>query len=239
MLVRTPALVISKLKYGEADIIARIFSRELGMHSYMVKGVLKSRKGKLRIAQFQPLTQVFLESNHKNKGSLEYLKNLQVDYPYETIDRDIYKSSIVMFFSELLTQLLNEQPADVELFDYLQNVFKYLDQTDHISNFSIKVLLDLTGYFGFQPQGELSGSYFNLIDGTFDDDGLQPHHSTDVEAVFLKSFIGMNFDEVEQIKMNREERSRLLNLLIDYFQIHLHAFKKPSSLDILKQLFDR
>ena len=235
----TEAIVISSLKYGEADSIARIFSRELGMHSYMLKGIRKTRKGKLRISLFQPLTQLHLETNHKNKGALEYIKNAQVSHVYQTIHQDIFKSSIAMFFSEVLTQLLNEQPADEDLFDYLKHVFIYLDQADQISNFSLKVLLDLTHFYGFQPDSDFSDPYFNMLDGHFDNDGLQPHHSTDVEAVLLKQLIGMNFDKVEEIKMTRNDRNGLLHLIIDYFQIHLHAFKKPSSLSILKQLFDR
>ncbi|MEP5133031.1 DNA repair protein RecO, partial [Nonlabens ulvanivorans] len=54
MLTRTPAIVLSTVKYGEADLIARLYTRELGTQSYMLKGVRKSRKGKLRIAFFQP-----------------------------------------------------------------------------------------------------------------------------------------------------------------------------------------
>lgn len=237
-MTKTDALVISSLKYGEADLIARIYSRELGMNSYMVKGVRKSRKGKLRISLFQPLSLLQIETNHRNKGALEYLKDARVSQVYHTLHQDIYKSSVAMFFSEVLTQLLSEQPADQDLFDYLQNVFIYLDQSDRFSNFSLKVLLDLTKFYGFQPDCDYTGSYFNMLDGHFDNDGLQPHHSTDVEAGYLKQLIGMNFDQVEDVKMSRAHRSALLHLIIDYFQIHLHAFKKPASLSILKQLFD-
>jgi len=237
-MISTDALVISSLKYGEADLITRIFSRELGMHSYMLKGVRKSRKGKLRISLFQPLSLLRIQTKHRDKGGLEYLKNAQISHVYHSIHQDVYKSSIAMFFSEVLTQLLSEQPADENLFDYLQNVFIYLDQSENSPNFSLKVLLDLTRFYGFQPDQDFNGAYFNMLDGHFDNDGLQPHHSTDVEAKFLKQLIGMNFEEVEQVKMSRSDRSALLHLIIDYFQIHLHAFKKPASLSILKQLFD-
>lgn len=238
MLVKTPAIVISTLKYGEADLIARIYSRDLGLQSYMLKGIRKAKKAKLRTSMFQPLTQVEIETLHKNKGSLEYIKNLQITYAYATLYQNIYKSSVAMFFSEILTQLLNDQPGDEKLFDYLSNVFAYLDQTDHVSNFSIKVLLDLTFFLGFQPDQQTTGVYFNLLNGNFDHDGMQPHHSTDNEAELLKVFIGIEFDKLKDIKISRKERSGLLSLVIDYFQIHLHAFKKTSSLSILKQLFD-
>jgi DNA repair protein RecO (recombination protein O) len=238
MLVTTPAIVISTLKYGESDLIARVYSRDLGLQSYMLKGIRKSKKGKLRVSMFQPLTQVEIETQHKNKGALEYIKNLTVTYSYVTLHQDIVKSSVALFFSEILSQLLKDQQGDEQLFNYLTYVFRYLDQVDQVANYSLKILLDLTTYLGFQPDGDTSGSYFNLLDGNFDNDGLQPHHSTDIEADFLKRLIGTDFDQLHEIKMSRNERSNLLHLVIDYFQIHLHTFKKPNSLSILKQLFD-
>jgi len=205
----------------------------------MIKGVRKSRKGALRISFFQPLTQLVIVTQFKGKGTLEYIKEAQVTAAYATIHDDIAKSSIVMFFSELLTQLLVEQQPDKDLYDYLQTAFQLLDHEQQVANFSIKVLLDLTSFLGFQPDAStIHQPYFNLLQGSFDNNGMLPHHATDSESTLLKSFLGTNFDCMHRIKMSREERNSLLNLVIDYFQIHLHTFKKPASLAMLKQLFD-
>ncbi len=239
MLVSTPAIVLSALKYGDSDLIVRLYTRNLGTQSFMIKGVRKSRKGALRISFFQPLTQLDIVTQFKGKGTLEYIKEARVSPVYTSIDSDVVKSSIVLFFSELLTQLLVEQQPDEDLYDYLQAAFQLLDQENNVANFSIKVLLDLTGFLGFQPDaGSMEQPYFNLLHGTFDNDGMLSNHASDVESSLLKSFLGTNFDKVNDIKMSREQRSSLLNLVVDYFQIHLHTFKKPTSLAILKQLFD-
>ncbi|WP_431472334.1 DNA repair protein RecO [Nonlabens sp. SCSIO 43208] len=239
MLVNTAVLVLSTVKYGESDIIAKLFTRELGVQSYMIKGVRKSRKGKLRISFFQPLTQLEIQTNHKGKGNLEYIKEARVRVPYSNIHTDIVKGSIALFFSEVLSQLLiNDQP-DESLFDYLNYAFEFLDVTDHVANFSIKVLLDTSVIMGFGiDQASNDQPYLNLLTGVFDDNGLQPHHTTQSEASLIKQFMGIKFDELGTIKMNRSSRNSLLSLVIDYFQIHLQVFKKPSSLAILKQLFD-
>lgn len=239
MLVKTPAIVLSTIKYSEADLIARLYTRELGTQSFMLKGIRKSRKGKLRASFFQPLTQLEIETQHKGKGHLEYIKEARVIFPYQHLLTDISKSSITLFFSEVLTQLLTEQQPDTSLFEYLSSVFQYLDQIDQVANFSIKTLLDITGFLGFQPdQSTMHFTYFNLLNGNFDENGLQPYHLTDVESNLLKQFIGVNFDDIVGIHMNREERNNLLNIVIEYFQIHLQMFKKPNSLSILKQLYD-
>lgn len=239
MLVNTPAIVLSVIKYGEADLIARLFTRELGMQSYMLKGIRKSRKGKLRTSFFQPLTQLEITSQHKGKGNLEYIKEARVTPNYSSLHTDIIKSSITMFFSEVLSQILTEQPSDQDVYDYIATAFLVLDSSDHNANFSIKVLLDLTAFMGFQIDLETAHHpYFNLIDGNFDTNGMLPHHATIEESDLIKQFLGTKFDNIQQIKMNRDQRNSVLNLVIDYFQIHLHVFKKPTSLDILKQLFN-
>ncbi len=240
MLVKTSAIVLSTLKYSEADLIARLYTHELGMQSFILKGIRKTRKGKLRISFFQPLTQLAIEINYKGKGSLEYIKEARVIHPYVNIHNNIIKSSITMFFSEVLSQILTEQQPDEELFEYLSSVFQYLDQAQDVANFSIKMLVDMTMYLGFQPDtSTVDKPYFNLLNGNFDNNGLQPQHLTLNESNLLKQFLGTNFDAINQIKMNREQRNALLNLVIDYFQIHLQSFKKPHSLSILKQLFDK
>ncbi len=239
MLVNSPALVLSTVKYGESDLIARLYVRELGMQSYMLKGVRKTRRGKLRPAMFQPLTQLVIQSRHKNSDQLEYIKEAQVSPAYEQLHNDVVKSSIALFFSEVLTQLLTEQQSDHGLYDYLAAAFEYLDRSPQVANFSIKLLLGISFHMGFSPDMDTANHpYFNLQDGTFDDYGLQPKHTTEAEAGLIKKFIGTEFDAVEKIKMNRSERSELLATVIEYFQIHLHVFKKPSSLLFLKQIFD-
>jgi DNA repair protein RecO (recombination protein O) len=239
MIVCTPAIVLSTIKYGEADLIARLYTKELGTQSYMLKGIRKSRKGKLRVAFFQPLTQLEIETQHKNKGTLEYIKEARVGISYQQIPFDITKSSVALFFGELLTQLLTEQESDARLFDYLSHVFELLDQTSHISNYTIKVLLDMSDFMGFGiDRSTVAFPYFNLLAGSFDNDGMQPHHLNEIESSFIKQFIGTDFEQLNSIKITRKQRSELLNLVIDYFQIHLQVFKKPTSLTILKQVFD-
>ncbi|AZQ43393.1 DNA repair protein RecO [Nonlabens ponticola] len=239
MLISTPAIVLSSIKYGESDLIARLYTRELGSQSYMLKGIRKSRKGKLRVSYFQPLTQLHIETQHKDKGNLEYIKECRIAVHYENISTAIAKSSVALFFGEILSQLLTEQQPDEQLFDYLSNAFEFLDQTDHVSNFTIKVLLDMTDIMGFGiDRSTLQFEYLNMLNGTFDNNGMQPHHLTDVESSLIKQFLGTDFERLEEIKIHRKQRSELLNLVVEYFQIHLEVFKKPASLTILKQLFD-
>ena len=45
--LNTKAIVISSIKYGDTSLIAKLYTREHGLISFMLRGILKSKKGKL------------------------------------------------------------------------------------------------------------------------------------------------------------------------------------------------
>ena len=48
MIVSTKAIVISALKYGDTSLIVKCLTESAGMRSYLLKGVRKSKKGKIK-----------------------------------------------------------------------------------------------------------------------------------------------------------------------------------------------
>ena len=78
MVVATKAIVFSAIKYSEADLIVSCFTETSGMKSYLLRNILKSKKGKLKASFFQPLTQLEIIADHKNKGTLEYLSLIHI-----------------------------------------------------------------------------------------------------------------------------------------------------------------
>src|SRR5690606_32988163 len=149
MVVTTKAIVFSAIKYSEADLIASCFTEVAGVKSYLLRSILKSKRGKLKASYFQALTQLELIAEHKNKGTLEYIKEAKVFHPYQTLHTDIVKSSMVMFLSEMLKNCIREEEANTELYGFLENSFLWLDENDVIPNFHIFFLLQLSMYLGF------------------------------------------------------------------------------------------
>ena len=67
MFVQTKALVLHSLKYNDSSLIVHCYTQELGRQSFLVKGVLSSRKGRFRKALFQPLMLLDLSFQMKKK----------------------------------------------------------------------------------------------------------------------------------------------------------------------------
>lgn len=238
MLVHTKAIVVSALKYAEADLIVRCFTQESGLKTYLLRGVLKSRKGKLKASLFQPLTQLELVASHKGKGSLEYLKEAKIHRVYDTLHTNVVKSSMVLFISEMLKNSIREEEQNEDLYEYLENSLDWLDTHTAISNFHLLFLLRLTKYLGFYPEdSDVDKQYFNMLDGVFQDLKTNVYCIDGIAQSVLKLLLGTGFDALDQLKLNQSNRTIFLNMLLEYYQLHTDGFTKPKSLSVLQEIF--
>ena len=238
MIVSTKAIVFSAIKYSEADLIVTCFTKKEGIKSYLLRRILKAKSGKLKASQFQLLTQLDIVAYHKNKGTLESIREAKVIYPYQTLHTNVVKTSMIMFLAEMLKNCIKEEESNHDLFEYLENVLYWLDCHEEIANFHILFLLKLSTHLGFQPDdSNIDAQYFNLLDGCFqqNESGMYCEKGRVVQN--FKSFFGINFDKLSAINIDKKARLDVLNLLLNYYQLHLQDYKKPRSLLVLNQLF--
>ena len=236
MLVKTKAIVISSVKYQEKSLIVKCFTMSDGLKSYFVRDAFSSRKSNQKIAYFQPLSILDIEAIHKNKGTLEQLKEIRIDTPFQSIHSDIFKSTMALFLSEMLHHSIHEEEKNEPLFEFLETALHWLDHHDEIANFHLILLLETTKYFGFYPDISADESrFFEMNEGIF-----SPFHAasslTEHETSLFKKLIALKFDN-SQKTFHVIERQLLLKILIDYYSIHLEGFKKPKSLEVLKEVF--
>ena len=236
MQIKTKAIVISSVKYQEKSLIVKCFTLSDGLKSYFVRDAFSSRKSNQKIAYFQSLTILEIEAIHKNKGTLENFKEIKLAYNYQNINTNIVKSSMVLFLSEVLHNSIFEEEKNENIFSFLETSLIWLDTHDAISNFHLIFLLQLTKFLGFYPQmQETDAVYFEMIDGVFSSfqgtSCLNEH-----ETLLLKKLINLRFEDTQK-NFHKEERQLLLKILLKYYSIHLQGFKKPNSLEILKEIF--
>ena len=238
MRIQTKAIVLSTLKYGDYSLIAKVFTSEAGLQSFMLKGILRGRKGKLKTAFFQPLTQLEIIAITSPSGKLGYIQEALLSYPYTTLHADIRKSTIALFLSEVLGQSIREQDPDPSLFQYLEASLQWLDQHDKIANFHIGFLIGLTRHLGFYPDtNNVQAPYFDLMEGAFRNEPTLNPCMSGVELGHFRTFLGTNFDAIHTIRMTQKQRQKLLSQLVGYFEVHLHGFSKPRSLVVLDAVF--
>lgn len=238
MLVNTKAIVISALKYSEADLIVKCYTLTSGLKTYLLRGILKSKKGKFKTSLFQPLTQLELVANHKDKGSMEYLQEAKILKHYTDLHTNVVKGAMVLFISEILRNSIQEEEQNEPLYDYIESSINWMDQDANISNFHLLFLLQLTRFLGFYPDDStMEASYFNMQEGVFQQEETGEYCIEGANLLLLKQFLGINFDAAKEIKMSKTERSDFLRMLIAYYQLHIENFRKPKSLGVLNEIF--
>ena len=230
-------IVLSTLRYKDNDLIVKAFSREIGLVSFIHRGAYKPKKGSTKSAFYQVLSQNLVSTSAKN-NDLKTVRDVTSNYLYTSLYTNVFKSSIAMFLSEVLTASIKEEHQNIALFEFLKTAFTYLDLSDHFANFHLFFLVKLTKFLGFYPDfNENTPDSFNLRTGKFELN-LQDNYVIEGEsAFFMKAFLKSDFDSFESIKMNSKQRNDFLNNLLLYFELHLIDFRHPKSLEVLKTLF--
>lgn len=238
MLLKTNAIVLSKLKYGDHDLIVKCYTQNRGIVSYLLRGVLKSKKSNSKIAYYQPLSQLEIEENYRANQSLQYITDVKLSVPYQSMHTNILKGAIVMFLSEVLSTTLKEEEANSSLYEFLETTLQWLDHETHFVNFHLLFLLELSKHLGFYPDASHSEfPYFNLRSGRFELKPQNPYTISGENLVLLKQLLGIKFDGLNTLKMHSKQRQSFLSLLLFYFELHLSDFRKPKSLQVFNEVF--
>lgn len=239
MLTTTNAIVLSKIKYRDNDLIIKCYTQKFGLVSYILRSVSSSKKGSSKSAYFQLLSQLQLVTLHKQNRSLQDIKEIKSNYIYNSLQTHVIKNSIVFFLAEVLTSTLKEEEPNNNLFTYLETTLQWLDTHNDYSNFHLLFLLKLTKHLGFYPEmSENQELYFNLNEGRFECNKSNIYAVSGENIILLKRLLGTNFDELTLIKINSKQRQSFLKMMLMYFELHLDGFKKPQSLQIFNQVFN-
>lgn len=238
MLVNTQAIVITTVKYGEADLIAKCFTASSGVKSYLLKGILKSKKGKLRASLFQPFTILEIQANHRDKGGLEYIKEAKPETVLISVHSSVIKSSMVLFLAEILKSIIHEEEQNLQLFNFIKEAILWLDTHEASPIFHHYFLLELTRYLGFYPDcNTIALSYFNMEEGVFQNQETSVYCFPIGNKHLFKQLLQTSPVDLAQLSPKKSERQETLKLLITYYQLHIQGFKTPKSLEVLQSVF--
>ncbi len=239
MLLTTKAIVLATLKYAENDLIITCYTQKKGRITCLQKGILKAKKAKVKSAYFQVFSQLELEVNYKENRNFQRIQEVKTTSLYHTLQTNVVKSSIALFLAEILHKIIQEEEANLPLYNFLESALITLDQESNIQNFHILFLLKLTQYLGFYPDtNQINLDYFNMLEGCFSNTTTNDKNTISGKNLnLLKTFLGITFDTLPTIKITATQRQEILALLLVYFKVHLGNFKTPKSLGVLQQVY--
>ena len=215
------ALVIKSIKQGETSSIVSCYLEEIGFKSFIVKGLYGQKKSKFSRAHFFPLNFINLNYTYNEKRELGYIKEVKPEILYKTLHVNI-----------------QELEVNNNLFNFLFRSLMWYDKIPECNIYHIKFLIELSKYIGFYPNIiNEHDMYFCLESGSTTNTKPLGININGVDLKLLKNLLGMEFEDLNSISINKMSRVRILNYLIDYYSLHLQMFKTPKSINVFTQVF--
>lgn len=241
MLIKTKAIVLRQVKYGERKLIVDLLTEARGRVS-VATTVPKTQRGKTKAQYFQPLTMLDAELDMKRSDTLHHLRDVRLLHPYATIPFDPSKLSIVLFLAEFLYYSTRDEQQNDSLFAYVENSLLWLDGCPSgAPNFHLVFTMRLSRFIGFFPYTEdyHEGDIFDLRAATFAHDA--PLHSDFLnvdDAARISTLMRMNYESMHLFRMSRHDRNRILDVIMRYYRLHVPNFPELRSLAVMKELWD-
>lgn len=231
--------VLQSIRYGETSLVVKIYTLNNGLQSYMVKGV-RGKASHHRAALFQPMTFLrFVQFGKPHPGGLAFLKDVELDYVYQSIPFVMNKSAILIYLSELLSRTLTQQERNDELYGFVSQSVRWLDLVDSgYANFPLYFTLELSRFLGFYPQTNYQPqACFDMMEGLFVKD-LPPHPYCfgPVESAALSQLLNVGIDHIQSVVLTGNQRNVLLDGILTFMRLHAPVLKGLQSHEVLKEV---
>lgn len=239
MLHKTSGIILQTTNYSDSSLIVKVYTETFGLQSYIINGV-RSKRSKNKASLFQPMALVDLVVSHSEKSNLQRISEINIQHPYSDIPFNMIKSSVTMFLNEMLYRSLKEQHVDEGLYQFIKNSLLILDlKTESCANFHLLFLVQLSRFLGFYPQNNYSNDtfFFDLHEGRFINQiPVHPNFLDQKSSIILDRLIQANYENVQELKIDKMQRKNLLKSLILFYQVHISSFGEIRSLEVLEEV---
>ena len=98
--------------YSESSVVAKVFTRHLGLRSYIIKGV-RGRSGKVKQNLLQPLSALDMVVYDNPRTELNYIKEISPRHPEAFMQQDNHAvaHSLRFFMTEVLYKDFPNSPS--------------------------------------------------------------------------------------------------------------------------------
>lgn len=236
---KSQGIIFRTVKYSETSIICDIYTREKGLKTFIVSGVRTSKAGS-RAAIYHPCNIVDIVGYEQEAERLSRIKEISLGFHFKNINVQILISSMAIFILEVIRNSIKEKEPNTELYDFLCEWIKYLDDA---ANYDIclhlKFLIEFSYFLGFGPlDSQRSESpYFDMLEGTFNNYINESNNILDADdSAAISALIHIERNSLKSLQWPKTVRNRINDHLLRYYKLHLSGFKDLKSLDILRSV---
>lgn len=240
MLEKLHGLVLRTTRFSDTQQVVDVFTREHGRQSFVV--TFSNRRHAGAGAVWRPLNFVEMEADIRSsrRDRLPRPHDVRTYVTYTDLPFNSVKTAMALFLAEFLQNVLKTAQGERQLFDYLEKALQWFDTASSgYANFHLCFLLHLMQFVGIQPDCGTRGGYFDLQAGTFT--YALPRHQdflSGTEAQAVRPLLRMNFANMRHFRLDHTQRRRIIEILHQYYRLHLPPFAELRSLEVLKAVFE-
>ena len=235
MFVSSKALVLHKTKYDESGIIVKTFTEAYGTQTFIIKNAF-SAKNRHLLPLFSPLSMLELQFDDRKINQLMYLKEVTCYQQYRDIPFNIVKSSLLMFYSELLYRLLYDYGEERNLYAFVEQRLTQLDEAEVVrADTHIDFLLRMSQVLGFAPIDNYDSAHpvFSILQSAFVSNWVDAEQSFSPAA--SQVLYAMMCGQLPQ-PAPKQIRNELLQGMLRYYKRHNEHIGKIESVAILAEV---
>lgn len=240
MLERSLGIVLHQLRYNDESVIVNIYTQGHGNLGFLVK-MPKQKRNNVKTQLLRPLNILELDFDYRPNQNLHRIRDMKLHISYDSLPYDHIKGTVSLFLSEFLYYALRHELENQALFQYLYNSLQWFDRSEKgMVNFHLVFLIRLTRFLGFWPnvQKYVPGMVFDMGDATMV--SVLPVHGQYLdyeESAFLPRLLRMDYPTMHVFRFSRQQRTRVLDALVEYYRMHIPEFPELKSLDVLRTVF--
>ena len=116
MFITTSGIVLRAYPFRDKKLIVKIFTKKAGLISCIIT------KNKSQIPLSQILTMAEITYKNSKQQTLLYLKDVQINYVYNSLSTNTAKIQVAMVLCEILNKCINE--PSVLIYEFIISSFK-------------------------------------------------------------------------------------------------------------------
>ena len=244
MIVRTEAIVLRSISYGETSQVVTLYTRSMGTVAVMAKG-WRGPRSKFGSA-LQPMSHVQVVFYHKASRNVHTLSESSHITLFRKTSRELGRMAVGVRMIETMLILMPHPEPDEPAFDMLLDVLQRLDEVDHHwINLLPYLQLRLSGSLGFAPaldredvrQIGSAGGFLVLTDGSISESKpAEPAAQASRRAIrALGVLVHADLDVVMRMDLDKPVSDEVVQLVETYLRYHVEDFRPSKS----KAVFDR
>ena len=221
MKIKTQAFVLKTTIFKESSLIIRLFTREKGKSTYIVKAAMRQKSPNKAI--YQQLNEVKIDYSHHPNKQIHPVYSVKLVNDWGNICKDLKKTVLCATMLEIIDKSYDEEIPDTSTYDTLKSVMSFFDyNSNNLNNvfyYFILHFLKNSGYnilsakkhptiLRFQQKNPNILDDLNLI---FDLDLSEVHKSENnpnyekkIMTRFMSELVRYHFPDVKSFKVAKD-----------------------------------